>query len=370
MLVILVMLALAACAGALLFSASGYATAVPVHLALAGGAMPLIAGAMLHFVPVLTRSAAPGRHLAALPWLMAAAGLLVFGSFLFAPAALALRDAAAALAIIVAATLAGVIVRLARRTLGGAHPGVYWYLAALLCLLLGLTTVLLMHIWPEHYAALRRFHLHLNTLGFIGITAIGTLQVLLPTALAQPDPHAGRRLRNDLKWVVAGTLLIASGAAWQRALVWPGVVLWLLPLLRLAAAWMALYRQQPRQWNSVATAIAGALLGYVVTLAFGSLHASGLLPARHAGLSYLFAFLLPLVTGAASYLLPLWVRPGMQSDWHQQARQTLARFSALRVLLFIAAGAVAAWSGSEWGWLAAVIGLGLFSAQLRVLAAP
>jgi hypothetical protein len=44
-------------------------------------------------------------------------------------------------------------------------------------------------LWPAGYGALRLVHLHLNTLGFIGLTAIGTLHVLMPTVLGKPDPR-------------------------------------------------------------------------------------------------------------------------------------------------------------------------------------
>lgn len=367
MLFTLVILALAAFAGAVFAYMAGYPNAVPVHLALAGGALPLVTGAVLHFVPVLTRSA-PRRSLVRhLPWLMLLAGLLVIASFLFPLPTAPVRDVAATLGIVGAASLAWWIIRLSRKSLGGPHPGVYWYLAALGCLMLALASVLAMHLWPGQYVALRRVHLHLNTIGFIGITAIGTLQVLLPTALGVPDPGAARRLRDDLKWSVAGTLLIASGAAWFVPLVWPGVLLWLVPLLRLAWAWWSLYRKAPLKWNGNATAIAGALLGFTVILALGVFHALGTRPASQAGVAYLFAFLLPLVIGAAGYLLPLWVRPGVQSPWHASARQALARFGAVRVALFIGAGVMVAWGSTRWGWVPAAGGLMLFAVQLRTL---
>jgi hypothetical protein len=299
---------------------------------------------------------------------MLAAGLLVSSSFLFPAPALALRDAAAALGLLGAGTLAWWAAQRARHSLGAPHPGSYWYLAALLCLLLGLASVWLMHAWPAQYLPLRRFHLHVNTLGFIGITAIGTLQVLLPTAIGRPDGGTGRRLRSDLKWVFAGTLLIAAGAAWQPLLVWPGLLLWLAPLSRLAAAWWALYRADPGPWGGAGTALAGALLGFVVALALGAGHAIGRLPAAHASLAYVIAFLFPLVTGAAAYLLPLWVRPGMQSAWHAQTRRQLSRFSGLRVALFLAAGTLTGVWGVEWGAYPAAAGIGLFALQLRVLA--
>ena len=363
----LVLLALAAFAGAILVYASGFPTPAPVHLALASGAMPLITGAMIHFVPVLTRSGQRVAGVQSLPWLMLLASVLAVTSFIFPSAPPIIRIAAALIGISAAAALAWWTFHLSRKSLGGAHPGVYWYLAAMICLLLGLLTVLMMQLWSSQYLALRRFHLHLNTLGFIAITAVGTLQVLLPTALGHPDLHVTQRLRKDLKWVVIGTILIATGAAWAWPLIWPGLLCWLWPAVRLGIAWLSLYRKSPQQWNSNATAIAGALPGLLAVFIFGAAHASNLAPTRHASVSYLFAFLLPLVTGAASYLIPLWLRPGMQTQWHRRTRLHLARYSPLRLSLFIAAGMLTALGRYEWGWPMAVIALALFFVQLRVI---
>lgn len=60
MLPALVCLALAAFAAALLGSPHA-GRAAALHLVLAVGAMPLILGAMTHFIPVLTRTAASSR---------------------------------------------------------------------------------------------------------------------------------------------------------------------------------------------------------------------------------------------------------------------------------------------------------------------
>ncbi len=363
-----VLLALASFAGAILLHASAFPPPVPVHLALASGAMPLITGAMIHFVPVLTRSGQRVGGIQSLPWLMLLAGVLAVTSFVFPSAPPIVRIAAALIGNTATVALAWWTFHLSRNSLGGAHPGVHWYLAAMSCLLLGLLTVLLMQLWPSQYLALRRFHLHLNTLGFIAITAVGTLQVLLPTALGQPDMHATQRLRKDLKWVVIGTILIAAGAAWASPLVWPGLLCWLWPVVRLGISWVTLYRKSSQHWNANATAIAGALPGLLVVLLFGAAHASNLVPTRHASLSYLFAFLLPLVTGAASYLIPLWLRPGVQTEWHMRTRHHLARYSHLRLALFLAAASFITLGYVEWGWPLAAIALALFFVQLRVLA--
>ena len=75
-------------------------------------------------------------------------------------------------------------------TLGAPHPGTRWYGAAMLCLFFAVSLVPVWLAKPELRTLLRLFHLHLNPLGFIGLAALGTLPVLLPTALGQPDPQA------------------------------------------------------------------------------------------------------------------------------------------------------------------------------------
>jgi hypothetical protein len=72
------------------------------------------------------------------------------------------------------------------------------------------------------------------------------------------------------------------------------------------------------------------------------------LPAANVGHLFVFAFLFPLVSGAAGYLLPLWLRPGIQTPWHVTARSRLAYGSAVRFGLFATAGVLAltGWRGS------------------------
>ncbi|MHB1590236.1 MAG: hypothetical protein ACYCTW_01705 [Sulfuricella sp.] len=226
MLVTLALTALASFAGAVILAWSQpLPPAAHIHLALAVGVMPLILGAMSHFVPVLTRSSAPAASVLLIPWLALAAGALTVFSFIAPNPAYYF---AALLALAAATAFAGWIVRRARLALGKPHPCLYWYLAAIVCLMLALAAVAAMALWPEQRLALKRLHLHLNTLGFIGLTAIATLQVLLPTAVGRPDPQAATRLLQDLKWALGGTLLIAVGAAWLAPLAWLGALLWAL----------------------------------------------------------------------------------------------------------------------------------------------
>jgi hypothetical protein len=359
MLTLLVASTLVAFAGALLLLASG--AVVPgaaIHLAFAAGIVPLILGAMIFFVPVLTRSRAPPPALRGVPLLALGAGWLAFFSFSLPVALASCYILAAAANLVAAVTLMVWIARRAARTLDAPHPGLYWYLAALLCLLLALTAILAMAIWPEQRPALRHVHLHLNTLGFVALTAIGTLQVLLPTVVGRADAQAALRLRQDLRWALAGTLLIAV-SAWLAVLAWLGLALWLIPLARLAAAWWREFRREIFALHGAAPSLAAAMLGFVLVLGVGALHALSWFDAGPAIVAFLVLFLFPLVTGALSHLLPLWWRPEAPAAWHIARRALLARYGGLRALLFLTGGGIGVFTGRA-GLVIAALGLALF----------
>jgi len=357
MLVVLVLIAAASfAAAAILPWALPLPPSTHIHLALAVGVMPLIFGAMVHFVPVLTRSASPHAGVKTFPLLASVAGALAVFSFATASQ---LYYFAALLVLAVAAAFSGWIIKRASAPLAKPHPCLHWYLAAIFCLMLALAAVAAMAIWPEQRLALKRLHLHLNTLGFVGLTAIATLQVLLPTAVGRPDPLAASRLRQDLKWAVGGTLLTAVGAAWFKPLSWLGTFLWAAPLFHLGRAWFVLYFREIRQLHGAAPSLAAALAGFATALIFGALHAGGVLKTTDTAHAFILAFLFPLVSGAASQLLPVWARPGPQVAWHARIRQRLGFAGGLRGALFVVGGFLL---GTGWrgGWLPAMAALAAF----------
>lgn len=351
--------ALLAFATALLLFAYGGARLLAAHAIFALGIVPLIFAAMTYFVPVLTRSRAPGRVVHALPVAALAGGLLA--ALHFAAPAVPVEPVAVAL-LLVAAVLLGWVAWRARAAVGAAHPGLYWYAAALGCLAAALAAIVLMPWLPGERALLRSLHLHLNTLGFVALTAVGTLQVLMPTVTGAADPAAARRLRLDLPWALTGTLLVAL-AGIDGALASAGALLWAVVLLRLGWAWWRRHRAVMFAPHHPAVALAGAWLGLVVLLAAGVLHGRGMLGAVNAVPAFVLMFLLPLVTGALSWLLPLWWRPRANAAALTRARAVLARWSAARVALFLAAG-----SGVLLGARPAIVlagaGLLLFAAAL------
>jgi hypothetical protein len=195
-------------AGVALPKAATLSPAFWAHLVLAVGVMSLITAAMQHFVPVLTRVRGAGRWIGRLPWLMLLAGVLVASVFLGAMPWVMLT-LAAALGLAGAGAMLHWMRAKARQTLGKPHAGLAWYVAAMACLSLGLAAAALIPWFPAWHPALREFHVHINLYGFVGLTAIGTLQVLMPTVAGRLDPEAGLRLKEDLKWALAGAMLLA-----------------------------------------------------------------------------------------------------------------------------------------------------------------
>ncbi|MDP2834424.1 MAG: hypothetical protein Q8Q28_14240 [Pseudomonadota bacterium] len=317
-------------AGQALPKAISVAPAFWAHGVLALGVMTLITAAMQHFVPVLTRGRGPGRWTARLPWLMTASGalaLLIFAGWLdfyWVPVA-------AALALFGAVAMIVWMLDRARKTLGRPHPGLDWYVAAMACLALGLIAALLIPLLPEWHAPLRVFHLHINLYGFIGLTAVGTLQVLMPTAANQFDPQAASRLRGDLKWAVSGSLILAIGQAWLPLLAWLGGALWGWVLGRMLLAWWRLHRSHILGLHGAAPVLLAATLGFAFALIGTLLEIGSPLTL------FLPGFLMPLVTGAAGQLAPVWTEPTRPVAWHHSARMRLTRWNGARALLFLSA---------------------------------
>ncbi|MBM4180723.1 MAG: hypothetical protein FJ209_04090 [Betaproteobacteria bacterium] len=323
---------LAFLAGQALPKAIGAAPAFWAHLVLAVGVMSLITAAMQHFVPVLARGRGAGPWTGRLPYLMLASGLLSLAVFhglldfawIALPAGLALAGAVAMLAWMRA---------MGRKALGKPHAGLAWYLAAMACLGLGLAAAMLIPLFPDWHAGLRAFHVHINLYGFVAITAVGTLQVLMPTAANQADPEVAGRLRTDLKWALSGSLLLATGQALMPPLAWLGGLLWTWVMARMLLAWWRLHRSNIFAWHGAEPVLAAAAIGFLCALAGTLLGPDSLGPLT----LFLPGFLMPLVTGAAGQLAPVWVEAGRGAARHAADRARITRWNGPRALLFLTA---------------------------------
>ncbi len=335
------------------------------HLVFAAGAMPMVFAAMGYFTPVLTRTPEAPRTLIAIPLIALLAALGIIGWFAHGGAGLRLLSPWLGLA----ATLAFLhwLARRWRACLGRPHACLRWYAAALACLGLGLTAVGLSAILPAWAGPLRAFHLHINTLGFLGLTAIGTLQVLLPTVLGQPDPAAMHRLARDLPWSAGGALAIAVGAGVWWPLSAIGALAYAWPLGRLLADAMRAFG--PRLWRprQASPLLVAATAGLLLVVLHGLLHGAGIGNARDALPLFLIGFLLPLVSGAVTQLLPVWLRPGAQAEWHKSQRWRLAALARARAGVLVVGGLLAA-TGIAFGFVLGIAGaLWLLAAMATTL---
>lgn len=318
------------------------------HIAFGLGVLPLILGAMSYFIPVLTRSGGPGWAASAPPLLAWSGGFLAVLAFAtdFSAGTLGLGAALGGLG---ALSLMIWTLARARRMFGPRHRGLDWYLAALGFLLLALLAVLAMPMFPAQRGGLRLFHLHANLLGFVGLTALGTLQVLLPTCLGRPDPDAALRLRQDIKWAALGVLLISVGASsllpgsfsvTGAPLALLGALLYTFVVLRMLRAWQSRFGIALLQIHGSAASLVAAAAGLLGLLLLGTLHGFGAMPARPAVAGFVIAFLLPLVSGAVAQLLPVWLWPGVQGEQHRVLRSRLGRWGGVRGLILLLLGLI------------------------------
>ena len=332
--------------GSAVLALSGVGSPLAVaHLAFAVGIVPLIFAAMSHFVPVLTRTGDPGRWISYLPGATQLTGIVAV-SAMQGMLPRWLLHPAAAVDLLLAAILLNWIAGRARAALGSPHPGWRWYGVALGCLMLALLAALLIPLWPQYWKALRLFHLHLNTLGLVGLAALGTLPVLLPTALGKTDPGAASWLRRRLWLVAGGALVIATGAAVIWPFAAPGAALLVVAALGLIGQWGRRFGFKAMLADGVAASLLAAVAGLLLTLAAGVAHGAGLLPGRPTLLAWGAGFLLPLVTGALSQLLPVWRWPGPAIPARHLMRQKLAATGGWRAALFLA-GALALLGGFD-----------------------
>lgn len=331
------------------------------HFAFAVGLLPLIAAAMLHFVPVLTRTGTPPRGLAHWPDLAQLLGLTV-------PLLLAGYGPAWGLPVVAAllatgsAVLLGWIVHRLRRALGGAHPGAAWYAGALLALCAALLCVVSLPWLAPSWAVWRAVHAHLNTFGLVGLAALGTLPVLLPTAVGQPDPGAARWLRQCRAPAFLAVVLLAMAPFWTMAGVLGALLWWLISGHLARRAWRLF---GGRLWaDPSGRPLWLAMIGLMLAVTGGAGHALGDWPSLSGLALWAMLFLLPLVSGALTQLLPVWSCPGPGDARRPAMKAQLGRGLNFRLLAWSVAGALVVAGQPRWGGAAALLGVAQFLLML------
>jgi hypothetical protein len=226
----------------------------------------------------------------------------------------------------------------ARRAIGPPHPSLYWYLAALGFLVLGLTAMVLAAVAAERFGELRRLHLHANVFGFVALTAFATLQVLLPTVAQKPDAQVADRLRRDLPVCIGGSFAIVLGSGLSPWLALLGLLLWLGTIAAVFRTWWREFRAQIFNRHGATPLLAAALAGFFAILVAGALHGFGLLPSQVPLYLFLVSFLFPIVTGATAHLAVLWCAPGATHAQQTVAWQRIGRNGGLRAVMLMFAG--------------------------------
>ncbi|MDP3892396.1 multicopper oxidase domain-containing protein, partial [Nocardioides sp.] len=192
---------------------------------------------------------------------------------------------------------------------------VRYYVAAAALLLVGVTigaALTRVQADPWHHR-LEVAHASVNVLGWIGLTALGTLVTLWPTMLrTRIRPGAERAAARALPVLVGAVVVAVAGAlAGQRTVAASGYLLYLLGMAVLAPALLSAARaRSPRSFPTLAVGSAlGWLTGCLLALAAGLATAPSWESAaeRFGWLTpYLAAgFGAQLLLGALSYLVPV-----------------------------------------------------------------
>ena len=116
-------------------------------------------------------------------------------------------------------------------------------------------------------------------------------------------------------------------------------------------AWSRRYGWRVIAGNGAAVSLAGALCGLLLLVAFGVAHGFGRLNGHDAVPAFIAGFLLPLVTGALTQLLPVWCTPGKRTAMRDRLHATLGIGGVFRTFLFVAGGVALAFGQSAGLWL-------------------
>jgi hypothetical protein len=284
-----------------------------IHLLLLGAATNAILVWSTHFAGAVLRSPVPAsRRGEATRLAVLNTGVLgVLAAGVTGPPWLGVPAAALVFAA-VASHLTVLAVRLRRALLAPLRVTVYYYLAAALALLVGIPAGAWMLV-ADHTARLLLFHAHVNVLGWISLTVLGTVLTLWPTVLrTRMATGAVRAARVALPLAVAGLVLLGAGLlAWWPALSASGLGLFAAAVVVIAVPAVAAARNRPPSsfaaW-SIAAAIGWLLIALVtdaVTLLTAADTASAAARFGAVLVPLLAGFVAQVLIGALAYLLPV-----------------------------------------------------------------
>ncbi|HEU4683024.1 MAG TPA: cbb3-type cytochrome c oxidase subunit I [Nitrospira sp.] len=291
---------------------------VHVHAALVGGVAQMIMGAMLSFIPPLLMTGHKRRDShPVLFWLVNAGALGVIAGF-----ALQIPAVIGGGGLLVLAAFTGVARdawRQSRQSLNAPPLNLLFYAVAIAALVAGLLLGIGMAVRlvdPSWYGHARLVHLHLNLLGFVTLTIVGTMHNLLPTVLQQPL-YSPRSARLVFVLLPVSVVILVTGFALSSltielvagALLLTGTVLY---AFNLFATW----RRSTHEGNAASDHLLVATFFLVLAVIMGLLvgvNYTGEAPLMPMGTLHLVAythlaligFVLQTIFGALSHLVPI-----------------------------------------------------------------
>ncbi|MEU1836741.1 multicopper oxidase domain-containing protein [Micromonospora chersina] len=319
-----------------------------IHLLLLGAVSNAVLVWSAHFAAAVLRTPAPARRRAD----AARLGILNAGVLAVLAGGTADRPwlgvgGAALVFAAVAAHLAGLARRLRRALPARFTVTVHYYLAAAVALLAGVPVGAWMLVVDDALRPrLLLFHAHVNVLGWVTLTVLGTLLTLWPTVLrARMADGAVRAATVALPPAVAGLVLLGAGVlAWWRFVAAAGLLLFAVAALLALRPALAVARRRPPDtfagWSLAAAS--GWLLVALAVDAVTLLSAAG--PDAAADrfdavlLPLLVGFVAQVLVGSLSHLLPMALGGGPGPVRRRTA--LLQRHGAQRVVTANAALAV------------------------------
>jgi len=284
-----------------------------VHLLLLGAATNAIVVWSSHFAAAVLRTPAPeSRRGEALRLAALNAGVIA----VLAGGATGLGwlgvTGAAAVFVAVSAHLATLAIQLHRALPSRLRVTVHYYLAAAIALLIGVPVGAVLFVTSTDDGRLLLTHAHVNVLGWVTLTVIGTLVTLWPTTLrTRMAEHAATAAVAGLPPAVAGLAVLAVGLlAWWPVLAVAGLALF--AIAATAVLWPGVDAARRRPPHSFATwSIAAAIGWFLAAMVLdGWLLAASATPADAADrlgivlVPLLVGFVAQVLVGALSYLLP------------------------------------------------------------------
>jgi nitrite reductase (NO-forming) len=291
-----------------------------IHLLLLGAATNAILVWSAHFAAAVLHTRAPaGRPAEAARLLLLNVGVLavlIGGSA--GPTGLALAGAGVVF-VAVAGHLWAMAADLRRALPARFAVTVHYYLAAAVALLAGVPVGAWMLVVHENghegdrHARLELFHVHVNLLGWIAFTVLGTLVTLWPTVLrTRMVAGSGRTAARALPWCVAGLAVLSLGLlAWWPVVAVAGLTGLAAGVGMVLATVVATGWQRPpasfAAW-SIAAALGWLLLALVMDAVILVRAGDAEAAADRSGpllVPLAVGFVAQVLIGALAYLLPM-----------------------------------------------------------------